>query len=320
MTSALLDLRNAVRPFLENLTAGDSAIVAVSGGADSLALAYALVKEAPNLAITLIAVTVDHQLQTGSGDQAKKVQEQLKSIGYQEVIIEKVSVIEKSGVEADARTARYAALDSIAHAYAASQIFLGHTRDDQAETVLLGLARGSGTRSLSGMATVNGKYARPFLQLTRSQTVAACVEAAITPWNDPHNANEKFSRVRVRNKVMPVMEEEIGPGIAAALARSAAILRDDADALDEMAQAVISRVDLSDLDCAALAELPRAIRSRILRAAIYAAGAPSGSVSADHLSGVEALVTSWRGQGEASLPGGVKVARISGRLSLLARP
>ncbi len=320
MTSALLDLRNAVRPFLENLTAGDSAIVAVSGGADSLALAQVLIKEAPQLAITLIAVTIDHQLQTGSADQAKKVQEQLKSMGYQEVIIEKVSVIEKSGVEADARTARYAALDSIALAYGASQIFLGHTRDDQAETVLLGLARGSGTRSLSGMATVNGKYARPFLQLTRSQTVAACDEAAITPWNDPHNANEKFSRVRVRNKVMPVMEEEIGPGIAAALARSAAILRDDADALDEMAQAVISRVDLSDLDCAALAELPRAIRSRILRAAIYAAGAPNGSVSADHLSGVEALVTSWRGQGEASLPGGVKVTRISGRLSLLARP
>jgi tRNA(Ile)-lysidine synthase len=320
MTSALLDLRNAVRPFLENLTAGDSAIVAVSGGADSLALAYALIKESPNLAITLIAVTVDHQLQTGSGDQAKKVQEQLKSMGYQEVIIEKVSVVEKSGVEADARTARYAALDAIAHAYGASQIFLGHTRDDQAETVLLGLARGSGTRSLSGMATVNGKYARPFLQLTRVQTVAACAEAEITAWNDPHNTNEKFSRVRVRNKVMPVMEEEIGPGIAAALARSASILRDDADALDEMAQAVISRVDLSDLDCAALAELPRAIRSRVLRAAIYAAGAPSGSVSADHLSGVEALVTSWRGQGEASLPGGVKVARISGRLSLLARP
>jgi tRNA(Ile)-lysidine synthase len=177
MTSALLDLRNAVRPFLENLTAGDSAIVAVSGGADSLALAYALIKEAPNLAITLIAVTVDHQLQPGSADQAKKVQEQLKAMGYQEVVIEKVSVIEKSGIEADARTARYAALDAIAHAYGASQIFLGHTRDDQAETVLLGLARGSGTRSLSGMATVNGKYARPFLQLTRVQTVAACAEA-----------------------------------------------------------------------------------------------------------------------------------------------
>ncbi|MEI7723403.1 MAG: tRNA lysidine(34) synthetase TilS, partial [Actinomycetota bacterium] len=277
-------------------------------------------KEAPELAITLIAVTIDHQLQLGSDDQAQKVQVQLKTMGYQEVIIEKVSVVEKSGLEADARTARYAALDSIAHAYGATQIFLGHTRDDQAETVLLGLARGSGTRSLSGMATINGKYARPFLQLTREQTVAACQEVQLQPWSDPHNTNSKFSRVRVRNKVMPVMEEEIGPGIAAALARSASILRDDADALDEMAQAVISRVDLSDLDCAALAELPRAIRSRILRAAIYAAGAPSGSLSADHLAAVEALVTSWHGQGEVSLPGGVKVARISGRLSLLARP
>ena len=241
-------------------------------------------------------------------------------MGYQEVLIEKVDVVEKSGLEADARAARYAALDSAAHAFGASQIFLGHTRDDQAETVLLGLARGSGTRSLSGMAVVNGKYARPLLSLTREQTVAACTEAELKPWNDPHNENEKFTRVKVRNKVLPVMESEIGPGIAAALSRSAAILRDDADALDEMAQAVISRVDLKDLDCAALAELPRAIRSRILRAAIYAAGAPGGSISADHLAAVEALVTSWHGQGEVSLPGGVKVARISGRLSLLARP
>ena len=320
MTSALVDLRNAVRPFLENLTAGDCALVAVSGGADSLALAYALVKEAPALAITLIGVTVDHQLQTCSAEQAKRVQSALKEMGYQEVLIEKVNVVEKSGLEADARAARYTALDSIAHAYGASQIFLGHTRDDQAETVLLGLARGSGTRSLSGMAVLNGKYVRPFLNLTREQTVAACAEAELKPWNDPHNENEKFTRVKVRNKVLPVMESEIGPGIAAALSRSAAILRDDADALDEMAQAVIARVDLKDLDCAALAELPRAIRSRILRAAIYAAGAPSGSISADHLAAVEALITSWHGQGEVSLPGGVKVARISGRLSLLARP
>ena len=320
MSTALLELRNAVRPFLENLTAGDCALVAVSGGADSLALAYVLIKEAPDLAINLIAVTVDHQLQSGSADQAAKVQVELKAMGYQEVIIEKVNIKEKSGLEADARTARYAALDAVAHAYGATQIFLGHTRDDQAETVLLGLARGSGTRSLAGMAVINGKYARPFLQLTREQTVKACQEAKLNPWSDPHNENAKFSRVRVRNSVLPVMESEIGPGIASALARSAAILRDDADALDEMAQAVISRVDLKDLDCAALAELPRAIRSRILRAAIYAAGAPSGSLSADHLSAVESLVTSWHGQGEASLPGGVKVARISGRLSLLARP
>ena len=151
----------------------------------------------------------------GSADQAAKVQAELKAMGYQEVIIEKVSVKEKSGLEADARTARYAALDAVAHAYGATQIFLGHTRDDQAETVLLGLARGSGTRSLAGMAVINGKYARPFLQLTREQTVQACQEAKLNPWNDPHNENAKFSRVRVRNSVLPVMESEIGPGIAA---------------------------------------------------------------------------------------------------------
>ena len=320
MASELLELRSAVRPYLENLTAGDCALVAVSGGADSLALAYALLKEAPDLAINLIGVTIDHQLQSGSSKQAQRVLSELKLMGYQEVLIKKVVIEEKSGLEADARTARYAALDEIANTYGATQIFLGHTRDDQAETVLLGLSRGSGTRSLSGMAQVNGKYARPFLQKTRAQTQATCKEVNLNPWDDPHNENTKFSRVRVRSLVLPLMEKEIGPGIAAALARSAGILRDDADALDEMAQAVISRVDLGDLDCAALTELPRAIRSRVLRAAIYAAGAPSGSLSADHLASVEALVTSWHGQGEASLPGGVKVARISGRLSLLARP
>jgi tRNA(Ile)-lysidine synthase len=202
----------------------------------------------------------------------------------------------------------------------AAKVFLGHTRDDQAETVLLGLARGSGTRSLSGMASENGIYIRPLLHITRSETVAACREIGFEPWNDPHNGNTEFSRVRVRKEILPVMEEKLGPGIAAALARSAAILRDDADALDEIAQIEISQSNLADLDCQRLSQLAKAIRSRVLRAAIYAAGAPSGSITAEHLGSVEALVTSWRGQGALSLPGGVKVERISGRLSLLAQP
>ena len=320
MTDSIVAIRNAVKPHLARLEAGDTVLVAVSGGADSLALASAILTESKQYAITAIAVTIDHQLQSGSGAQAEKVEKQLKEMGYGKVLTQKVVVTTESGLEAGARDARYQALSACAAQEKAAKVFLGHTRDDQAETVLLGLARGSGTRSLSGMAMENGIYIRPLLHITRAQTVSACKELGIDAWNDPHNGNTEFSRVRVRTEVLPLMEEKLGPGISAALARSAAILRDDADALDEMAQAVISRVDLSDLDCAALAELPRAIRSRVLRAAIYAAGAPSGSVSADHLSGVEALVTSWRGQGEASLPGGVKVARISGRLSLLARP
>jgi len=320
MTDAIVAIRNAVKPHLARLEAGDIVLVAVSGGADSLALASAVLTEATQSAITPIAVTIDHQLQSGSGAQAEKVEKQLKEMGYGKVIVKKVVVTTESGLEAGARDARYQALSACAAQEKATKVFLGHTRDDQAETVLLGLARGSGTRSLSGMAIENGIYLRPLLHITRVETVAACKELGIEPWNDPHNGNTEFSRIRVRTEVLPVMEEKLGPGIAAALARSAGILRDDADALDEIAQSEISASDLANLDCEHLSTLVRAIRSRVLRAALYAAGAPSGSITADHLAAVEALVTSWRGQGQVSLPGGVKVERISGRLSLLAQP
>jgi len=320
MTDAIVAIRNAVKPFLQSCEAGDLVLVAVSGGADSLALAYALLKESQPLAITAVAVTIDHQLQAGSALQAEKVISQLKEFGYEKVFIEKVVVDFKSGIEAGARDARYQALTAVAEKEQAQKIFLGHTRDDQAETVLLGLARGSGTRSLSGMAVENGKYVRPLLALTRAQTVAACEEIGVAFWNDPHNMNKDFSRVRVRIEVLPVMEEKIGPGISAALARSASLLRDDADALDAIADVEISQLNLADLDCQRLGELPRAIRTRIIRAALYGAGAPSGSITWDHVAAVEALITHWHGQGALSLPGGVKVERISGRLSLLAQP
>ena len=316
MAQASVAIRNAVREQLERCEAGDCILVAVSGGADSLALAYATLVESSPLAIKAIAVTIDHQLQEKSSDQAAKVEKQLRAMGYQDVVVAKVKVSLESGLEAGARSARYEALQKIAVEKNAVKVLLGHTRDDQAESVLLGLARGSGTRSLSGMASENGIYLRPLLALTRAQTEAACTEFGIEYWNDPHNENHDFSRVRVRSEVLPVMEEQIGPGIAAALARSAALLRDDADALDAIASAEISRHNLTDLECSELELLPRAIRTRILRTAIYAAGAPSGSISADHIGAVEALVTSWHGQGLVSLPGGVKVERISGRLSL----
>ena len=316
MTDAIVEIRSAVREHLQHLEAGDSFLVAVSGGADSMALAYALLKESEQLALRAVAVTIDHQLQKESATVAQRTSDQLREIGYSEVVIEKVDVSTKSGIEAGARDARYQALSSIAEKMRAVRVFLGHTRDDQAETVLLGLARGSGTRSLSGMAVENGIYIRPLLAITREQTEKACTEIKIDYWNDPHNVNAEFSRVRVREEVLPVMEQKLGPGIAAALARSAGLLRDDADALDAIADSAMASMNLADLDAAALSELPRAIRSRVLRSAIYAAGAPSGSISADHVAAIETLVTSWHGQGAVSLPGGVKVERISGRLSL----
>lgn len=315
MTTAVPAVRNAVRTWLENYEAGDTVLVAVSGGADSLALAHALSIEAKEFVITVVGVTVDHQLQEQSGAQAEKVKEQLKNFGL-DCIIRKVNVDLKNGLEASARKARYEALQEVANELRAVAVFLGHTRDDQAETVLLGLARGSGTRSLSGMAHHNGLYVRPLLEITRVQNENYCEEMKLQYWNDPHNENPDFSRVRVRNEALPVLEKSIGPGIADALARSAHLLRDDADALDHWAKREEIHLDLSDMDCAHLETLPRAIRTRVIRAAIHAAGAPAGMVTLEHVSAVEALISAWSGQGALNLPGGVKVERISGRLSL----
>ena len=315
MTTAVPAVRNAVRTWLESYEAGDTVLVAVSGGADSLALAHALSIEGKEFVITVVGVTVDHQLQEQSGTQAEKVKEQLKNFGL-DCIIRKVNVDLKNGLEASARKARYEALQEVADEQRAVAVFLGHTRDDQAETVLLGLARGSGTRSLSGMAHHNGLYVRPLLEITRVQNEQYCEEMKLQYWNDPHNENPDFSRVRVRNEALPVLEKSIGPGITEALARSAHLLRDDADALDHWAKREEIQLDLSDLDCAHLESLPRAIRTRVIRAAIYAVGAPAGMVTLEHVSAVEALISAWSGQGALNLPGGVKVERISGRLSL----
>jgi len=308
-----------VRECLSGCSAGDTVLVAVSGGADSLALAAALVPESKSALINLVGVTIDHQLQKNSSEQATKVFAQLSELGISQIEIVKVDVEMVDGLEASARRARYAALDAVAEKLNANLIFLGHTLNDQAESVLLGLARGSGARSLSGMARYTGKYCRPLLEITRSETLAACTENNLTPWIDPHNSDSQFARVRVRTDALPKLEESIGPGITEALARSADLLRDDADALDGWAVQVAANLDLTDLEILLWADLPKAVRTRLLRMAIYAAGAPMGSITADHVASVEAFVTSWHGQGACSLPGGVKVSRISGRLSLLSR-
>jgi len=308
-------VRNAVRTWLEKFEAGDKVLVAISGGADSLALAHALSIEAKPLAITVLGITVDHQLQPGSKAQAENVVNQLSAINLN-CFVKKVEVNIKDGLEASARTARYKALNEMALSENAVAVFLGHTQDDQAETVLLGLARGSGTRSLSGMAAHTGIYVRPFLELTRETTENYCKESDLSFWKDPHNEDLQFARVRVRVQALPILEKTIGPGISEALARSSHLLREDADALDHWAQREALQLDLADLECAHLEAMPKAIRTRVLRMAIYAQGAPSGSVTAEHVSVIEALITAWSGQGATNLPGGVKVERISGRLSL----
>ena len=312
---ATLAIRRAVKPWVQSAQA--RILLGVSGGADSMALACATLLEANALNLDLVAIIVDHQLQNGSDQVAISTRDDLVRIGFEKIEIMTVNVEIIDGMEASARRARYLAFDSAIQKYDPDYFFLAHTKNDQAESVLLGLARGSGTRSLSGMAEVNGLYIRPLLGITREMTELACIENKVTPWVDPQNSDQSYARVRVRTQVLPTLEAELGPGIIEALARSAKILREDADALDFLAEQFLTGVDPRDLAVDKLAELPKAVRIRVLRLAIFAAGAPAGSLTTDHISPVEALITDWHGQGEIALPGGVKVVRISGRLSLL---
>lgn len=219
-TTPLYQIRLAVRSELEDIAAGDSVLVAASGGADSSALAAALLLECKTKSIKVIALIIDHGLQKNSADVTHETKRTLTKIGYENIEIRRVTVEITDGLEASARRARYQALNDVANSHNAVAVFLGHTKDDQAETVLLGLARGSGSRSLSGMASRVDRYRRPLLSITRAQTEAACEEAGIKFWQDPHNQSMEFTRVRVREVVLPTMEKEIGPGISDALARS----------------------------------------------------------------------------------------------------
>jgi tRNA(Ile)-lysidine synthase len=291
-------------------------LVACSGGADSMALASALAFEAPKLGMRAGAVTIDHGLQAGSTARALEVADRLRELGLDPVETVSVTVGRHGGPEAAARDARYAALDAAAERSGAVAVLLGHTRDDQAETVLLGLARGSGTRSLSGMPAVNGRYRRPFLQLDRDTTRRACLVQGLPVWDDPHNTDPAYTRSRVRHEALPVLEKSLGKGVVEALARTAQLSRDDADALDAWATRVEAEVRAADgsLDIKPLCELPPAVRRRVLRRSAIAAGSPAGSLFARHVEEVDRLITGWRGQGPLHLPGGVEADRRCGRL------
>ena len=311
----MIDARRVVRNALAHFEPGDRILLAVSGGADSLLLAAATHLEANKVGIQLSALIVDHQLQNGSGEVALGAQKKLIELGITEAKISQVEVVGAGGMEAAARRVRYEALDAEADRIGAVAIFLGHTEDDLAETVLLGLARGSGTRALSGMAFHVGRYVRPFLELTRAQVLTACKESGIEFWSDPQNEELSFARVRVRNEILPKMEKEIGPGISKALARTSRILREDADALDLIAGDIFaSLVDPTQIPIESISELPIAVRNRVIKRAIEAMGAPT--LSAEQILEVEALVGAWKGQGAVALAGGITARRDSGRLTL----
>lgn len=299
LTPAIADVRRAVRAVLptEGLV-----LVALSGGPDSLALAAAVAFEAPRAG----AVIVDHGLQDGSADVAARAARQATALGLDPVVVKTVAVGASGGPEAAARSARYAALDSAAAEFGAVAVLLGHTLDDQAETVLLGLARGSGASSLRGMAAVTGSYVRPLLGIRRSTTVQACADAGLEPWTDPQNSDDAYSRVRVRRAVLPVLERQLGPGIAEALARTAEQLREDAEALDhfadELAEDVVEHSDAGiSLAVRALAVQPAALRQRLIRLVVRSEF--HVSLTRGQTLEIARLVTDWRGQGPLDLPG-----------------
>lgn len=320
LTPAIADVRRAVREswMRHGVVTGDQILVACSGGPDSLALAAAAIFEGKRAGIAVGAVIVEHGLQPVTKRVAEETMRTLTELGGSPVLVREVSVGKAGGPEAAARAARYEALDEAAAAFDAKFVMLGHTLNDQAETVLLGLARGSGNRSLNGMAELNGRYLRPLLSIKRESTVAFCEDSGLTPWSDPQNIDEKFTRVRVRRNVLPMLEAELGPGVAEALARTAEQLREDETALAELAEhyfneCVKIRATSLEIEATEFAAMPLAIRHRVVALALTVLKAPE--FARVHIRAIDALVDDWHGQKPLALPG-VRVERTARQIVL----
>ena len=315
---AVLDVRHPVRRavarWLATFAPSGPLLVAVSGGADSLALAVAVMAAAEGR--DPVAVTIDHRLQDGSADQAARCANQLRSLGFHRVDVRAVTVGAAGGREAAAREARYRALVAAAEAVGEDcPVLLGHTLDDQAETVLLGLARGSGPRSIAGMRPWRPPWGRPLLGVRRADTENACAAMDLSPWEDPHNLDPAFTRVRLRAEVLPLLEEVLGGGVAPALARTADLLSDDLDALDSLVgEALTSALtENGAVECGVLAASPAALRRRALRR--WLAQQSISGLTADHLFRLDRLLDANDGAAVRA-QGGADVIRRGGRLHI----
>jgi tRNA(Ile)-lysidine synthase len=312
---AVAVIRSAVRSALA--VRPERLMVACSGGTDSLALAAATAFVAPRLGISAGLVTVDHRLQDGSSEQAKAVADWAGSVGFDPVLVETVEVSGPGGPEAAARDARYEALVRAAAVHRVGTVLLGHTLDDQAETVLLALLRGAGSRGLAAMPVqreVDGvALLRPLLDVSRAQTAAACAALGLRPWHDPHNLDPSFARVRARS-LLADLSSALGPAVVTNLARTASLVAADNAALDSLAAAFLAGSSSPGLVAADLVTLMPAVRTRVLRAWARSLGAAGSALSHRHIAALDALVTDWHGQGPVALPGGIQVHRRDGVL------
>ena len=299
---ALERLRRVVAEFAsDRLPSARSWCVALSGGPDSLALTAAAATVLPTTALI-----VDHGLQSGSDAIAAAARDQALHLGCRAARVIPVVVAPGGGPEAAARRARYTALEE---ARGGDPVLLGHTLDDQAETVLLGLGRGSGSRSIAGMRPCDPPWYRPLLAQRRAVTIEACAELDLTTWDDPHNSDPRFTRVRLRREVLPLLEQVLGGGVAEALARTAAALREDNDALDSLAAGYVAgAVAGNRLDVEAVRDLPDALRLRVIRGWLLGGGA--SALSDVQIRAVDALVTAWRGQGGVAIGSNIPGTRL----------
>ena len=316
LTPAIADVRRAVRAGFDGagLAAGELVLAAVSGGADSLALAAAIAFEGPRANLRIAAAIIDHGLQEVTASVAEGAAQTLHTLGFEKVVIRRVQVDGTN--EAAAREARFAALDQIALELGAKTIAFGHTLNDQAEQVFLGLARGSGTRSLAGIAPISRHkrnphtYLRPLLSIERKTTESFCIDSGLEFWVDPHNSDEKYARVRVRQNILPLLESELGPGLTQALARTAELAREDADYLDQVASALFAQIaklhaTAIELTVDQLVELPAALQNRVLHQTLTTLGAEPARV---HIEEIKQLIENWHGQKPLTLPA-VRVER-----------
>ncbi|HEY5877621.1 MAG TPA: tRNA lysidine(34) synthetase TilS [Nakamurella sp.] len=299
-------MQEACADWLAAHSADGPLVVACSGGADSVALTHGVLAAAGGRPV--IGATVDHGLQPGSADRARACAGLLLRLGCVEARVLTVTLGAGGGPEAAARRARYGALTSVSEALDDAPVLLGHTADDQAETVLLGLARGSGPRSIAGMRPWRAPWGRPLLAVSRRDTEAACRQAGLATWQDPHNTDPTFTRVRLRREVLPLLEDVLGGGVRDALVRTADLMSDDLAALDRIAADALDRARDGDaLSAEAVVGQPSAVRRRVLRR--WLAGAGAGPLTHDHLIRLDRQLTDSAGPVQVRLPGGLDVWR-----------
>jgi len=303
----VLALRRAVAPWadrllgLEDLAAGTRVVVACSGGPDSLALlSLARARD-----LDVVAVYVDHGLRSGAVHDKEVVRAAAAAVGATVRVME-VAFDARANLEARARDARYEALTRAAGDAGAAAVLVGHTRDDQAETVLLGLLRGRGTAGLAGMAIERGPVRRPLLGLRRADTHEICARLGFAPVRDPMNDELHHKRVWLRREVIPRLERGATRDLVEVLARQAEVLREDNELLDALA------AEPAPDDAVALSALPRALARRVVRRWL---GQPPPALAT-----VDAVLRVARGEHRAvELPGGRRVERVGARLHLVDR-